>query len=494
MTSRYIRTVIHGLLEDYLPGVEEPLPSEVMARQDLIPIWQALEHLHFPPPLSEFEILDRGMSSAHGRLAFEELLYLQLAWGLRAQSLHEEAKGIRFDPNTPLLSQFKSRLPFQLTSAQDRVISEIVRDMGDDTPMNRLIQGDVGCGKTIVALHAMVMACGSGYQTAFMVPTEILAEQHYLTLKPMLAEMGLTQVLLTSGTKKKERATVSRQVQNGEAHVVIGTHALIQKEVQFHRLGLVVIDEQHKFGVLQRKILLEKGYRPDVLVLTATPIPRTLAMTAYGDLDISVIDALPPGRKAIRTMLFGESQRRRALRLLVEEVQAGRQAYVVYPLVEDSEKINLKSAIDYRERLQAEEFLEFNVGLLHGQMTTEQKESTMAAFQAGEIHILVATTVVEVGVDVSNATVMLIEHADRFGLAQIHQLRGRVGRGAHQSYCFLLSSSWHGGGRPGESLNPSMARQRLEILVKSSDGFIIAEDFTRISGIQRWIAAWSNDD
>lgn len=482
LTSRHIRTVIHGLLEDYLPGVEEPLPSAVIARQELMPLRQAFAQVHFPPPLSECELLDRGVSSAHGRLAFEELLYLQLAWGLRVQSLQEEAKGIRFDSNTPLLSQLRRRLPFQLTSAQERVVAEIVHDMATETPMHRLIQGDVGCGKTIVALHAMVMACGSGYQTGFMVPTEILAEQHFLTLKPLLEELGLTAVLLTSGIKKKHREALATQVQDGGAHVVIGTHALIQKNVQFHRLGLAVIDEQHKFGVLQRKLLLEKGYQPDVLVLTATPIPRTLAMTAYGDLDVSVIDALPPGRKPIRTMLFGESQRQRAFRLLSEEVRAGRQAYVVYPLVEDSEKIKLKSAIEYQERLQAGEFQAFKVGLLHGHMSTEQRESTMAAFKSGVIHILVTTTVVEVGVDVPNATVMLIEHADRFGLAQLHQLRGRVGRGPAQSYCFLLSSSRHGAGRSGEAHNLSVARQRLEILVKSSDGFFIAEEDLRIRG------------
>jgi ATP-dependent DNA helicase RecG len=327
-----------------------------------------------------------------------------------------------------------------------------------------------------------------------MVPTEILAEQHYLNLRSLLHALGLEAVLLKSGGSVKARKEALRKIESGEAHVVIGTHALIQKGVQFARLGLAVVDEQHKFGVLQRKTLLEKGYHPDVLVMTATPIPRTLAMTVYGDLDLSVIDALPPGRKPVRTWLFNESQRRRAYQILQDEVKAGRQAYIVYPLVEESEKVDLQAAIQAAERLQAKEFRWARIGLLHGRMKAEEKERTMAAFKTGQIQILVATTVIEVGVDVPKATVMLIEHAERFGLAQLHQLRGRVGRGAQQSFCLLLSSrrrtagdSEVTGSHPspgiGRASSPiGTARQRLEALVQSTDGFMIAEEDLRIRG------------
>jgi len=331
----------------------------------------------------------------------------------------------------------------------------------------------VGCGKTIVAFIAMLIACGSGYQAALMVPTEILAEQHYLNLRGLIAAIGLRVVLLTSGGSTKARATALKQIETGEANVVIGTHALIQKGVRFAQLGLAVIDEQHKFGVLQRKTLLEKGLHPDVLVLTATPIPRTLAMTVYGDLDVSVIDALPPGRRPIRTWAFNEAQRRRAYQLLQDEVRAGRQAYVVYPLVEESAKVDLRAAIQAAERLQAT-FRTVRVGLIHGRMKAEERVRTMVAFKAGEIQMLVATTVIEVGVDVPNATMMLVEHADRFGLAQLHQLRGRVGRGSQQSFCLLLVAS--------HATPSSEAGRRLEALVKSTDGFMIAEEDLRIRG------------
>jgi ATP-dependent DNA helicase RecG len=341
--------------------------------------------------------------------------------------------------------------------------------------MNRLLQGDVGCGKTVIALLAMAAACGSGGQAALMVPTEILAEQHYFTMRRVLEQVGLTVVLLTGSGSPKKRAVVQRLVASGEAQVVIGTHALIQKAVRFARLGLVVIDEQHKFGVLQRQALVEKGYRPDVLVLTATPIPRTLAMTVYGDLDISVIDTLPPGRKPVQTLLFDEAERGRAYELVQREVRAGRQAYIVYPLVEESEKIDLQAAIEAAERLQRTLFRDVRVGLLHGRMKNVDREHIMAAFKAGEVRVLVSTTVIEVGVDVPNATVIVIEHAERFGLAQLHQLRGRVGRGMDQSYC-LLVASW----AKGEE--DTAARRRLEVMVRSNDGFAIAEEDLRLRG------------
>ncbi|MBA2253094.1 MAG: ATP-dependent DNA helicase RecG [Nitrospirales bacterium] len=396
---------------------------------------------------------------------------------MRQRSMKEDTKGIRFHVDTPLTGELGRRLPFQLTAAQQRVLSEIRRDMGVDRPMNRLVQGDVGCGKTIVALHAMLMACGSGYQAALMAPTEILAEQHSLNLRDLIHDLGLTSVLLKSGGPAKGKAAVLQQIQTGEAQIVIGTHALIQKKVHFNKLGLAVVDEQHKFGVLQRKTLLEKGPHPDVLVLTATPIPRTLAMTVYGDLDVSIIDALPPGRRPIQTWLFTGSQRRRAYQVVHDRLAAGHQGYIVYPLVEESEKTDLAAAVQAAERLQAYDFSQYHVGLLHGRMKSEEKAHTMAAFKAGEIQVLVATTVIEVGVDVSNATVMLIEHADRFGMAQLHQLRGRVGRGTEASYClFVVEGGWREGG------NPSAAQERLEALVRTTDGFEIAEEDLRIRG------------
>jgi len=476
LSSRQLRSLTHQLLQQYGAGLVEVLPESLRARYDFPGIGPALEQAHFPDASADPQALERGTTPAHRRLAYEELFVFELALASRHRTVHEEVKGLRFDPQTPLLARLRQQLPFQLTAAQLRVIGDIRRDMESSRPMNRLIQGDVGCGKTIVALHAIVLACGSGYQTALMAPTEILAEQHARTLQPYFQALALNPVLLTSGAKGKARAAALKAIEAGEAQIVIGTHALIQKGVRFAKLGLAVVDEQHKFGVLQRKTLVDKGYRPDVLVMTATPIPRTLAMTVYGDLDVSVIDALPPGRAPIATLLYTETQRRRAYQVVETEVRAGRQAYIVYPLVEESEKVDLQAAIQGAERLQAKDFRWARIGLLHGRMPGEDKERVMAAFQAGEIQILVATTVVEVGVDVPNATVMLIEHAERFGLAQLHQLRGRVGRGTQRSYCLLLSSGARGKG------TDSLARRRLEALVRTSDGFVIAEEDLRIRG------------
>lgn len=469
--SRMIRAVLKGLLDQYLDQIPDILPESLHARHRLPPIHSAIHQVHFPDSGADPDALERGTTSFHRRLAFEELFLLELALALRHQNVKEEPKGIRFEAGTPLLGRLRALLPFRLTAAQERVLAEIQRDMASPFPMNRLVQGDVGCGKTIVALCAMLIACGSGCQAALMVPTEVLAEQHYLNLHALIERMDLKAVLLKSGGSVKARGLTLRRIESGEAQIVIGTHALIQRGVRFARLGLAVIDEQHKFGVLQRKTLLEKGYHPDVLVMTATPIPRTLAMTVYGDMDVSVIDALPPGRKPTQTLVFNERQRRRAYQMLQDEIRAGRQGYIVYPLVEESEKVDLQAAIQAAERLQAREFRSVRVGLLHGRMKGEEKERTMAAFKAGDIQALVATTVVEVGVDVPNATVMVIEHAERFGLAQLHQLRGRVGRGPQQSFCLLLASG------KGE-----LARRRLDALVKSSDGFAIAEEDLRIRG------------
>ncbi|MGQ0811612.1 MAG: ATP-dependent DNA helicase RecG [Nitrospiraceae bacterium] len=487
-TSRQMRVLIKTLLDEHAGALTELLPVQLRARYRFPPIQRALTEVHFPDSNANMHDLEQGLTPAHRRLAFEEFFILQLALALRQRTVKEEVKGIRFDPDTPLLKCLRTLLPFKLTSAQDAVLTEIQRDMAAPRPMHRLLQGDVGCGKTIVALHALVLACGSGYQGALMVPTEILAEQHFLNLRPLLQALGLTIVLLKSDGRKTARAAILKQVESGEADVIIGTHALIQKGVRFAKLGLAVIDEQHRFGVLQRKTLIDKGYHPDVLVLTATPIPRTLAMTVYGDLDISVIKTLPPGRKPIRTGVFAESQRRRAYRILQDEIQAGRQGYIVYPLVEESEKVDLRAAIQAAGRLQANEFRSARVGLLHGRMKTLEKERTMASFKAGDIQILVTTTVVEVGVDVPNATVMLVEHAERFGLAQLHQLRGRVGRGLQSSYCLLLTAGGEveyprATGRATQNQSDRRSsKKRLEAMVKSGDGFVIAEEDLRIRG------------
>ena len=487
-TSRQMRILMQGLLAEHGADMEEVLPLSVRARHRLPPIAEAIQQVHFPLPKTDLATLEHGITAAHRRLAFEELFLLQGAMVLRQREVKEELKPFRFNPHVAQLKQLAQILPFKLTPAQERVWREIQADMVTARPMNRLMQGDVGSGKTVVALHALVMACGSGCQTALMVPTEILAEQHYLNLKPLLEALGLKAVLLTSGGKAKDRNAILKQLESGEAQVAIGTHALVQKKVTFAKLGLVVVDEQHKFGVLQRKTLLDKGYRPDVLVMTATPIPRTLAMTVYGDLDVSVIDMLPPGRKAVRTMLYSEGQRHKTWQLVGDELKAGRQAYIVYPLVEESEKVDLKAALQGAEHLQREVFPQARVGLLHGRLPTAEKERTMAAFKAGAVQILVATTVIEVGVDVPNATIMVIEHAERFGLAQLHQLRGRVGRGAHQSWCILMASYPARESRPRVSRdgrpeqNVSNAQQRLAALVNSNDGFVIAEEDLRIRG------------
>ncbi len=484
-TSRQMRVLMKSLLDAHIAEAQEVLPVPLRARYRLLPLQQAIQDVHFPQPGTDGGQLDRGLTPAHRRLAFEELFVLQLALASRQRIMKEEVKQVSFNPKTPLLGKLNRTLPFQLTEAQERVIREILSDMTSLKPMNRLVQGDVGSGKTIVAVQAMVLACGSGYQAALMAPTEILAEQHYRTMKRLLEPLGLSVVLVSGGGRAAARKAIREQVTSGTAQVVIGTHAIIQQGVTFAKLGLVVVDEQHRFGVLQRKTLIEKGYKPDVLVLTATPIPRTLAMTVYGDLDVSVIDQMPPGRKPVRTFLLSDSQRGRAYQILRDELRGGRQAYVVYPLVEESEKSDLQAAMQGAEQLQADELAEFRVGLLHGRMKSEEKEQVMASYKKGAIQVLVSTTVVEVGVDVPNATVMMIEHAERFGLAQLHQLRGRVGRSGDQSYCLLMTS----GGVLFRSTKPKAAgepasatRERLEALVRSTDGFVIAEEDLRIRG------------
>jgi ATP-dependent DNA helicase RecG len=472
MMSDRMRTIMKAIIDQYADTTIDALPADLIHRRGLLPFGEAIKDAHFPPAGADLEELNRGRSPAHRRLAFEDFLLLELALGQKREGVKKESRLLRYTFASSLPHQLLRTLPFHLTAAQARVLQDIQRDLASPHPMNRLIQGDVGSGKTIVALLAMLLAVGSGYQAALMAPTEILAEQHYLTLQRLLASLKVSCQLLSGSRGGKKREAALAAIAEGSAQIVIGTHALIQQAVKFKQLGLAVVDEQHKFGVLQRAVLKEKGYAADVLVMTATPIPRTLALTVYGDLDVSVIDAMPPGRRPVRTLMFGENQRARVYRLIDDELARGRQAYVVFPLVEESEKVDLQAAISGSERLRQDVFPNWAVGLVHGRMKAEEKERVMTAFKGGQIQVLVATTVIEVGIDVSNASVMLIEHADRFGLAQLHQLRGRVGRGAYQSYCLLMAPN-----RLTEE-----GRRRLDAVVKSHDGFVIAEEDLAIRG------------
>jgi ATP-dependent DNA helicase RecG len=472
ITSRQIRSLVHSVLNQYAAGIPEMLPAELVQKYQFRPLGESIFKLHFPSTGLELSDLNSGKSAAYRRLSFDELFLLQIGLALRKKGVEEKEPGIAFRVDGTLPDQLRGLLPFHLTHAQERVVSEIKKDMAAIYPMNRLVQGDVGSGKTLVALMAILIAVENGYQAAMMAPTEILAEQHFLSLKEYLEKLGKSSLLLTSDMKKKLKDEALDRVKSGEVDLVIGTHALIQEGVEFKKLGLAVVDEQHKFGVLQRAKLSQKGYRPDVLIMTATPIPRTLALTLYGDLNVSVIDEPPPGRTPIKTLLFYGKQRERAYRLIEDELKKGRQAYVVCPLVEESEKVDLKAAVETFALLQKEGFPHRRIGLLHGRLKREEKESIMRAFNDGEIEILVATTVIEVGIDVSNATVMLIEHVERFGLAQLHQLRGRVGRGKEQSYCFMVA----------DYPLSQEGKRRLEAMVKSNDGFKIAEIDLEIRG------------
>jgi ATP-dependent DNA helicase RecG len=426
--------------------------------------------LHRPATLDEAE---RGRR----RLAWDELFYLQL---LHARAKHRHAKerpGIAFQRDDSLIAPLYRSLPFQLTSAQTRAIAEIFTDMTSARRMHRLLQGDVGAGKTIVALFAMVLAAESGYQSALMAPTEILAEQHARTLRERLAPLDIDVVLLTGGLSAAARRAALARIGDGSAPVAVGTHALFQEAVSFARLGLAVIDEQHRFGVRQRLALAAQGSDPDVLVMSATPIPRSLALTLYGDLDLSTIDELPPHRTPVRTSVRSSKARTAIYDFLRDQVAEARQAFIVYPIIEESEKVDLRAATDDFQHLRTEVFPDLRLGILHGQLHADEKDATMRAFARHEIDILIATTVIEVGIDVPNATVMVVEHAERFGLSQLHQLRGRVGRGADDSYCILLSH-----GAPD-------ARKRLDVLAGTNDGFEIARQDLLLRGMGDFFGA-----
>jgi len=469
LTSRQLRRIVSAALDGLSP-VDDALPESIREAHGFPDLKTALERIHFPSSEDDLEALNARRSPYHRRLIFEEFFLLELLLALRRKQLRV-VTGVRFETSDRIREQVKRILPFHPTSAQKRVLKEIVDDLRASFPMNRLLQGDVGSGKTIVALEAVVIAVENGCQAAIMAPTEILAEQHYLSAKRILGPLGYTMGVARSGVKKAERQDLLTHIASGGVQIVIGTHALIEEGVAFKNLGLVVIDEQHRFGVVQRSRLMAKGEQPNTLVMTATPIPRTLAMAIYGDLDLSVIDEMPPGRSPIRTIHAVDREVERVYRMIRDELNKGRQCYVVYPVIEESEKLDLRSATEGFAKL-SEAFPDRRVALLHGRLKSADKDVIMRSFAAGEIDILASTTVIEVGVDVANATIMVIEHAERFGLAQLHQLRGRVGRGGHSSTCVLMTPA---------RLNDS-ARQRIQAMTSTTDGFRLAETDLRLRG------------
>ena len=481
LTPRWFRRAIRTALDNLTPDLPEPIPAVVRGRLGLIAPRAALWNVHWPEPGESFEDLQSSRTPAHIRLIFDELFFVEL--GLELKRRQQKAQtGIAFRLDESVRQAIKRILPFHPTAAQKRVLKEIAGDMGKPYPMRRLLQGDVGSGKTIVGFEAAIIAIENGCQVALMAPTEILAQQHYFSARRILENAGYRIVLLTGSLEAERKREIRRHIAQGGAQLVIGTHALLEEKVEFARLGLVIVDEQHRFGVMQRLKLMKKSgdgaadapvrpagqspaAEPDVLVMTATPIPRTLALTLYGDLDLSLLDELPPGRTPIVTKCVSDDQSPKVWEFVRKQVAAGHQVYVVYPVISENEESELKAAIKMYRELSGQVFFDLKVGLLHGRLDADLKEQVMRMFQKGELQILVATTVIEVGVDVPNATVMVIEHAERFGLAQLHQLRGRIGRGAAKSYCILMT-----GGKITEE-----GQRRLDAMVQNNDGFKIAE-------------------
>jgi len=473
VTARWFRRVIRKALDDLTPDLAETIPAAVRGRLALVSPREALWKVHWPEAGESFEDLQSSRTPAHVRLIFEELFFVELGLELRRRQLKAET-GIAYRLDDRVRQAIKKILPFHPTAAQKRVVKEIADDMQKPYPMRRLLQGDVGSGKTIVSFQAAIIAIENGYQVALMAPTEILAQQHYFSARRILENAGYRIVLLTGSLEADRKREIRRHIAQGNAQLVIGTHALLEEKVEFARPGLVIVDEQHRFGVLQRLKLMKKSgdgsdqktpAEPDVLVMTATPIPRTLALTLYGDLDISVLDELPPGRTPIVTRRITDDQSPKVWDFVRKQVATGHQVYVVYPVIAESEETELKAAVKMYRELSEKVFADLKVGLLHGRLDADLKDQVMRMFQKGELQILVATTVIEVGVDVPNATVMVIEHAERFGLAQLHQLRGRIGRGAAKSYCILMT-----GGKVTEE-----GERRLDAMVRTNDGFQIAE-------------------
>ncbi len=471
LTPRVLRHLVWNALAKTDGEITESLPPSIFQKHDFPSRAEALRQVHFPDEDQPLSKLVEFRAPAQVRLIFEEFFNVAAGLALRRREAKWVA-GFPMQANERVRASIKRVLPFHPTAAQKRVLKEIAEDMRRPHPMSRLLQGDVGSGKTIVAIQAAVLAIENGFQAAIMAPTEILATQHFLYCKQILAPLNYQVELLVSARKSKEKEEIKQRIAQGTAQLVVGTHALIQEDVQFQKLGLAVVDEQHRFGVLQRYELIRKGPAPHVLVMTATPIPRSLALTCYGDLDLSVIDELPPNRTPISTKVFEESERERAYEVIREKVSLGEQVYAVYPLIEESGKLDLRPAVRMYEQLSNNVFPNLRVGLLHGRLPAAEKESVMQRFKAGEIQVLVSTTVIEVGVDVPNATVMLVEHAERFGLAQLHQLRGRIGRGAGKSYCLLLA------GKP----RTDESEERLRSLSSTTDGFRIAEMDFKIRG------------
>ncbi|MFK5925107.1 MAG: ATP-dependent DNA helicase RecG [Desulfuromusa sp.] len=471
LTQKQARKIWYRLIQEYAQAIPTFIPPEVQQKYQLLPTAVALKLVHWPETSIDFHALENGRDQARFSLVFDEFFYLELGLALKRAGVQLE-KGIAFKFEHKFTIPLNKLLPFKLTAAQRRVLGEIKQDMMAPQPMHRLLQGDVGSGKTLVALMAALIAIENQAQVAIVAPTEILAEQHYQTFCTWLDKLGLKTGLLQGSMPAAAKRNLLEKIATGEINLIVGTHAVLQEGVEFHCLGLGIVDEQHRFGVRQRSLLKHKGANPDILVMTATPIPRTLSMTLYGDLSVSVIDQLPPGRKPVTTKLFRSSQRKQAYQKIRQELEQGRQAYVVYPLVEESEKSDLQAATVAAESFTNEIFSEFNIGLIHGRMKTAEKDLVMNKFRHGDIQLLVSTTVIEVGVDVPNATVMMIEHADRFGLSQLHQLRGRVGRGADKSYCLLI---------PSEHYSDD-ARRRLRVMVETNDGFRIAEADLEIRG------------
>lgn len=462
--QRTLRQIIYSALQEWLPEINEFLPSHILDKYKFPSLKKAIKNIHFPDTGEE-------ANQSRRRFIFEELFMFQLGLNIRRRQSVSRKKKHQYNSQNKLVGQFLTQLPFTLTGAQKRVWQEISRDMDAPYPMSRLLQGDVGSGKTIISALALLKAAGSGFQAALMAPTEILAEQHYLTLQKYMQKLGVKVALVSGGMNIKRKNSILAEIASGSVQIVVGTHAIIQETVQFASLSLIVIDEQHRFGVRQRAALQKKGNLPDVLVMTATPIPRTLAMTLYGDLDMSVIDELPPGRQIVKTYAVKPSALKKVYALIQKEIESGNQAYVVCALVEESEKIDVQPAVDIAEYLKKYIFPAFNVGLIHGRMSPEEKEEVMNGFRQGEINILVSTSVIEVGVDVPNATVMVILDAHRFGLAQLHQLRGRVGRGDKQSFCILVA----------EPVTEE-AKERLRSMIQTTDGFRLAETDLKIRG------------
>lgn len=461
LTNKQFRLFMHEALQtEALQTEPEILPPALLAKRKLLGSTQALRGIHFPAGLAELD-------AAKARLAYEEFLLLATAWGIKRTQTKILEKDYSYEIKRTLLTPLRQNLGFQFTNSQKHVINEIFRDLQSPRPMNRLLQGDVGSGKTVVALCAMLLAAENGYQAALMAPTEILAEQHFITFEKMLKALGVKTAILTSSTKAAAKRKILKELQDGTIQIIVGTHSLIQEDVKFANLRLAVIDEQHRFGVRQRAQLKEKTAKLDLLTMTATPIPRTLALAFYGDLEVSTLTELPPGRQPIQTEAATEKL---AFMRVTDEVAKGRQAYIVYPLIEESEKISAKAVSEEFEKLKTV-FPQFRLAMLHGQMTQEEKEAVMADFAAHKTDILIATPVIEVGIDVKNATVMVIENAERFGLASLHQLRGRVGRGEHASYCILVAE--HAG---------SIAKERVDIICRTCDGFKIGERDMQLRG------------